>query len=808
MRLSLLRPRQALTSLGRARGFTAAAIVLLGLGIGMSTAMFTVYRGVLVQRLPVADQDRVVIMHPLDRGGAHLDVPVGYLDELRSGGTTTTGIAGVYHQGAMASPLSRDGKTLDLSSGYVTANLFDVLGVRPLLGRMLRPEDGDQGTPAVIVLTYATWRRVFGEDSLIVGRTLVAPDDGSRITIVGVAPPGLEYPAGVDAWQPVKPNMGRQLQVDIVARLAPSASVDAARAELLSITQRVNPFAEFHNKAFAPAIAAAEAHGFVQEVLGTVRPALIVSTAAVALLLVIACVNVGSLLIVRGAARAREFAVRRAIGATASDLATQLLLENGLLGAAGAALGLLLAQALLRILLYFAPAQLPRTDIIRVGGTSLGVAIGASTIALLLFGLAPAIAAARTDPNFALRSDSRVGGGVAQRRVRRWLVSSQVALALVMLAGALLLGRSLAQLESLDLGYVPQRVTLLRLTGPGSDYSTPERSLHLVNDLIAQIQAVPGVIAATSIESPPFKGQSLFITKMSKAEATDAELEAAPYVPFETADVGYFRTFQIPIVRGREFNATDSKGAGRVVVVSEAVARRLWPGEDAVGKRMRSAADSLHTTFTVVGVAHDTRFRELRQTAPAIYWPRAQQDYIAWWGYIAVRSRGEIASVLPSIQRAVADAHPGVSVVRTETMNQLLGAPLAQPRMSTFLLSAFGIVALMLAAIGLYGVMSSLVRQRTREIGIRVALGATSGRVRRAVLSEAMVVVGAGSLAGLAATIASTRLLRAQLYGVSPLDPLSLASACALLIIVGLAAAYFPARYATRIDPARALRSD
>ncbi|MGH7620232.1 MAG: ABC transporter permease [Gemmatimonadaceae bacterium] len=808
MSLSFLRPRQALRSLGRSRGFTSAAVILLGLGIGMSTAMFTVYRAVLVQRLPIADQSRVVIMHPLDRGGAHLDVPVPYLDELRRDGKTIAGIAGVYHQGAMASPLLRDGKALDLSSGYVTANLFDVLGVRPLLGRMLRPDDGEQGTPAVIVISYATWRRVFGEDSLVIGRALIAPYDGSRITIVGVAPPGFEYPVGADAWQPVRRNMGEQLQVDIVARLAPGASVDAARAELLSITQRVNPFVEFRGKTFPPSITDADAHAFVQEVLGTVRPALIVLSAAVALLLVIACVNVGSLLIVRGAGRAREFAVRRAIGASAFDLAAQLLLENGFLGAAGGVLGLLLAQVLLRVLLYLAPAQLPRTDVIRVGGTSLGIAIGTSILAVLVFGLVPALGAARTDPNNALRSDSRVGAGVAQRRARQWLVSSQVALALVMLAGALLLGRSLAQLQSLDLGYVPDQVTFLRLTGPEGDFDTPEKSVHFVDDLLARIHAVPGVIAATSVESPPFKGQSLFLTKMSRAELSDVELEAAPYIPFETADVDYFRTFQIPIVRGRGFQPADAKGAARVVVVSEGLARRLWPGEDPVGKRMRSAYDSLHTNFTVVGVAHDTHFRELRQSAPAIYWPRAQQEYSAWWGYIAVRSGGAIASVLPSIQRAVSDGHPGVTVVRTETMDHLLDAPLAQPRMSTFLLSAFGIVALMLAAIGLYGVMSSAVRQQTREIGIRVALGATAGRVRGAVISEAMVVVGAGSLVGLVAAIASTRLLRTQLFGVSPIDPLSLATACALLIAVGLAAAYFPARYATRIDPARALRAD
>jgi len=376
-----------------------------------------------------------------------------------------------------------------------------------------------------------------------------------------------------------------------------------------------------------------------------------------------------------------------------------------------------------------------------------------------------------------------------------------------MVAGALLLGRSLARLQSLDLGYVPERLSLLRLDGPENTFGSAEHTMQVVNNMIARVEAVPGVVAATMVQSPPFKGESGFITKVSKAELSPRELEASPYIPFEIAGPDYFRTFGIPIVRGRAFLPSDTKTRAKVVVVSDALARRLWPGENAVGKRMRYAYDSSHAEFTVIGVARDTHFRTLQRAAPVIYHSQVQ-SFSAWWGYIAVRTTGKIAPLLRGIERNVSDAYPGMAVVRVQSMERLLDGPLARPRMSAFLLSAFGLIALSLASIGLYGVMSSAVRQRTREIGIRIALGATEGRVRRSVLGEAMVIVSAGTLVGLAGALIATRLLETQLFGVSAGDPLSFGAACAVLVVIGLLAAYFPARYATRIDPARALRAD
>ncbi|HEY4307595.1 MAG TPA: ABC transporter permease [Gemmatimonadaceae bacterium] len=806
MRVSVLSPRVAARSLLRTPGFTVAAVLLLALGIGMATAMFTVYRSVIVQQLPVASQDRLVIMHPLDRSGTHLDVYPAYLDGVRRQSTTIASIAGSYHLGAIPSPLRSEGKALDLTTGYVTANLFDVLGVRPLLGRMLRPEDGEHDQPQVVVLSYQAWRRRFGADSNVIGRRLVAAYDGSTHTVVGVAPPGFEYPAGAELWQPFTRKL--TAQIDIVARLKSGASPATARMELLTLLHATNPFVDSTNK-FAPTIAGVDVHPFTDELFGAVRPALIVLASAVGLLLLIACVNVGSLLLVRGAGREREFAVRRAIGASAFDLTAQLVLENAFLGIAGGILGLGVAQLSIRVLLYLAPSQLPRTDIIGLGGAPLGIAITTTFIALLVFGLLPALNASRIGPNAALRYDSRAGAGagVRQRRVRQSLVSSQIAFAVIMVAGALLLGRSLARLQSLDLGYVPERLTLLRLDGPLSPFDTPEHTTQSVNDIVARTEALPGVVAASMIQSPPFKGESGYITKFSRAEQSNREWEASPFRPFEIAGPDYFRTMGIPIVRGRAFLPSDTKTKAQVVIVSEELARRLWPGEDAVGRRIRYAYDSSQSLFTVVGVARDTHFRNLRTPAPVLYQTQVQ-SFSAWFGYLAVRTTGDITPLLGAIERSINEAYPGFAISRVQTMEQLLDGPLAQPRMSALLLSAFGLAALGLAAIGLFGVMSSAVRQRTREIGIRMALGATEARVRKSVLGEAMVIIGSGTIVGLIGALIATQLLRSQLFEVGAADPLSFGAACVALAVVGLAAAYLPARHATKIDPARALRSD
>jgi putative ABC transport system permease protein len=380
-----------------------------------------------------------------------------------------------------------------------------------------------------------------------------------------------------------------------------------------------------------------------------------------------------------------------------------------------------------------------------------------------------------------------------------------MALALVLVASAALLVRTFQQLASLDLGYAPEHVSLIEYTAPKSDLPTQERIDDAGKRLVARIEATPGVIAATPVESPPLKGQSFYIMKVAPSTAPASERDHYPFVPFEFVGPDYFETFRIPIRRGRAFRASDDKGAPRVVVISETLARRLWPNEDAVGKQLIRTNDN--SPWTVVGVAADTHFRELRNTGPVIYF-ESEQVSSYWNGNLAVRTTGSLAATLPALRAASRDVDPNLVIWHAETMDQLLDEAMAQPRLSALLLTSIGFFALLLSAIGLYGVMSSVVRQQTRAIGVRIALGATPREIARLVLDDAMRVVSIGGIAGAAGALVAGHLLASQLFRVKPLDPISLAIAAIVLVSVGAVAALVPAVRAAHIDPVEALRAE
>ncbi len=801
----------AVRAIRRAPGFAAATIAILGLGIGVSTAMFAIYKTVLVDRLPVTAQDQLVVMHPLDRGGIHLDAPYPYLQVIARDSAIFRAVAGVYHLGARPTPFTDGDAAINLSAAGVSPNFFNVFGMRPVVGRFFVPDDGRVGAPTAIVLSYAAWRRRFGGDAAIVGRSLVEPFYGRGERIIGVAPAGFDFPAGTDAWAQLPADFTGQ--VDIIARLSPRATLESARGELLALVRRSNPFANVPAGPGKPPppldlfqMSGVEAHSFADTVLGGSRPAIIAVTLAVALLLVIACVNVGNLVLVRLLGRTREVAVRRALGASFVDVARLFFLENAMLGLAGGVVGLLTAIGLLRIAHAVAPVQLPRTDSLALAGAPIAEAAGITIVAMMLIGLVPSLTASRVSAYTALRSDSRTGtGGKSKRRTRRWLVSVQMALSVILLSGAALLVRTLERLQTMNLGYSPDHLSMISFTGPQSIFSTPAQIFEVAKQLVAQIESTPGVVAATPIESAPFKGQSFFIMKVAPSEAPASERGNYPFVPFEFVGPDYFRTFQIPILKGRAFNATDTKSGPPVVVISEVLAHQLWPTQDALGKQLIQTADN--STWTVVGIANDTHFRELKHVGPVVFF---DWDQIApfWSGYVAVRTRAPLAATLPALRATAHTVNSSLALWDAETMDQFLDAPLAQPRLSALLMSGFSLVALLLSAVGLYGVMSSAVRQQTRDIGVRVALGATPGDVRRLVGREAMWVIGLGALVGIAAAMFVGRILASQLFGVGQLDPVSLALAPGLLLVIGMGAAYFPAQRAVRIDPVEALRAE
>ncbi|HEV8496697.1 MAG TPA: ABC transporter permease [Gemmatimonadaceae bacterium] len=788
--------RIALRGLRRTPAFTAAAILILGFGIGTAVAMFTVFRAVLLERLPVRDPERVVVLSTYKDPKVEYGLVSPHIKAVQRESRTIRLIGAFAHWGTSQGPLVDGDRTLTMGRVVVTGTFFQVLGTRPFLGRLFKAEDDQHGAAPVLVLSYKAWRRDFGGDSSIVGRHLYEPYSQLNYTVVGIAPPGLDYPTGAEYWI-IWPE--GNLSVIAIARLAPGVTPSAAAAELLSIVQRVSP--EFH-------VTGAKAIGLTQAILGDVRPILLVLTGAVALLLLIACVNVGGLLLLRAGSRARELAIRRALGATYGDVVKQLLLESGLLAVAGGAFGIVCAQALTKVLLVLAPTQLPRAEVIELSGTPIAAGIGVTMLTVLLFGVVPSVIAARTDVAGTLRLDTRSGrDSMTRRRFRHVLVGAQTMLALMMLAGGALLARSLARLQSLNLGYDADHLTMLATSWPSKKYDSVSKMYPLGEDVIRRWRAIPGVVAVTPTLIPPLVGDNVFLGRLDREGQSESDRASNPIVPIESGGKEYFRTLGTPLLRGRPFEDADRENAELVAIVSESVARLVWPGQDPIGKRIHYwTPDSVNASRRVIGVAADTHLRIFRAATPTVYVPWRQAGF--WQFNFAIRTSGEIGTVLPALRREARAVDPQLMLWYVHPMDELLAKPLARPRMSAVLMSMFAGAALLLAAIGLYGLMASVVRESTREIGIRMALGAAPERLRRDVLGQALAVSGAGAIIGLVVTLFASRLLAAMLFDVSPTDPVALVTACVVLLIVVTIAAYVPARWATRVDPASALRSD
>jgi predicted permease len=803
--------RVALRGYQRTPGFALTVLAILGLGIGMSTAMFTTFDTVLIRRLPVRDQDRLVVMWPYRVRGSELAPPVGDLSDIERSSQTVSGAAGVSHWGASATPYLDGDRTVRLQTAFATTNLFDVLGVQPVRGRLFRATDYPIGSAHVVVLSYRTWQTQFDGSDATIGRKLLDPWTREAFTVVGVAPPGLDYPSGVEAWWAI--NQADTLyRVMTVARLRPGTSMEAARAEFFTLVNRLEPKWN---------LTGANASSFAAAVLGDVRPILIALMTAVGLLLLIACVNVGNLFLVRAGARARELSIRRAIGATLGDLIRQLATESALLAVGGGIIGAAIGALLLRALIVVAPVQLPRIDELSLRPSVLLVVVAVTMLATLATGIIPALIGSRVDPASPLRQDARSGREtVHRRRVRDWLIASQIALALVMLAGAGLLSRSLFELERINMGYDTDHLSIMSLAFDPKTFVPPdttragrvEYNLGVDQQFERRMLAIPGVTAITPFTTLPFMGAGINIGVFEAEGQSDVDVRASPTIPWEIGGPDYFRTFGIHVLRGRGFQLSDRDGSELIAVVSESVARRLWPGQNAIGKQIRFAPSAqrdgtpLPKLWTgwrrIVGVVSDTHFREFRDASPTVYLPWRQLPGVQWANF-AFRSRGDVTATSAAIRAAVKELNPTYTVW---TFDDVLSSPLAQPRLSALLLVAFGLVALLLATVGLYGVMSSIVREQTREIGIRVALGATPRLIRDAVLRRAMVVSAIGGLVGLVVALGGTRFLRSMLFRVSPADPITLVAVSVLLFAVTLAAAYLPARRATKVDAMIALR--
>jgi putative ABC transport system permease protein len=811
-------------SLRRSPTFTLTVALILGLAIGMSSAMFTVFRSVLITRLPVRDQDRIVELSGIAAGAAS-EVPLtpAQIQRLRDQSHTLTSVAALAHWRVIDEALTDGDRRVTLKEAVVTDEFFDVLGANPVVGRFFQKGDALQwgansaGTGVPIVLSYSAWKRDLGGDSSVVGRHLLSPKMNWTMNVIGVAPAGLDYPRGVEFW--VGAVYGSS---DVVARIAPNVSVEAARQDFQNFIAHDPDFVKY-----GMAATKGQIHTLSEMIVGDARPALLALTAAVALLLVLACTNVGNLLLLRSAGRVREMAIRRAIGASAADIVRQLLTESALLAVAGGVLGVAFSKLLLSGLVRMAPSSLPRADLIAGAGAPIAIGALVTAATVILFGVIPSFAALRFDLSSPLRSDTRSGTeGRKLRNVRQLLVASQIALAVVVLAGAGLLVRSLARLTSLDMGYTTEHLSMLNFSLPWRQYAgdcRPKRDQLVSADsavwnqcaqtmnfvaherVMANLRQVPGVMSVSPEAVPPFLGSNVWMGRYASQEQSDADSRANPWFGFDAVGPEYFQTLGVKLIAGRAFTDADREDSPRVAIITEAIARRLWPNESAVGKRLRQGED--HTPdslITVVGVVRDFHYRLHRESTPTIFRPYRQ---VLAQGYLVVRERG--AEIPTSVlQRAVEDAGGGAIFIRSQSMDALIEPQLSTPRFDALLLSIFAVAALVLAAVGLYGIMASAVNQQTRELGIRMALGATAGGVRNMVMRQALTVAIAGTIVGLVGAIGGSRLLTSMLFEVAPSDPATLGLVSVLLLVIATGAAYIPARRATRIDPARALRAE
>jgi len=799
--------RVGIRGLRRTPGFAVTAILTLALGIGLATAVFTVADALLLRRLPVEDQDRLVVLwgQTPERDFAH---PLGLADAREFARRTRAleRVAFSAYEGAWPTPIRDAGEMSRLRVALVSGAFFDVLGVQPVLGRTLRVDDDVLGAAPVLVLSHGAWQRRFGGDAQVLGRQIVIHASGVAHTIVGVMPQGLEYPRGVDFWAPLTPARTRpgtdstEADVNVIGRLQQGATAAQARDELTAFFGRADgsPWQRDLRGVL---------HTLPRLVLGDTRPALIVFAAAAGLLLLITCINVANLLLVRGVGRVREIAVRSALGAGRGQVIMQLLIENGVLAVVGGALGIAVAAAALQSFIAFAPAGVPRLDEIQVNATALAGAVGITGVAMLLFGLAPAILTSRVELQRVLRSDARQSGSRRSRLATEALVAGQVALALVVLSGAGLIAKSLLKLERADLSFEPSRLLIGELAVRYDQYNNAEKQVALLKEMVPQLQLIPGVLAVSPVVAVPFSGSGGWDGRPAAEGQFSEAAHANPMLNMEVVAPDYFKTLGIAVLRGRGFTDADREGALPVVVVSRSAARYYWPGDDPIGKRLLFGAE-LDQALTVIGVVPDTRYRDLREARPSVYFPLRQSVFPFVPMTLAIRTSGPPAGLVPVIRRVVDATAPGVALASAAPFETFLEGPLAQPRLNALLLAVFAGAAVVLAAVGLFGAMATMVRQRTRELGVRMALGANGGDLRRMVMGRGLTIAAIGSALGLLGAILANRLLRGLLYDVTPTDVATLTAVTGFLIVVAAVASLIPARTSTRIDPVVALRAE
>ena len=799
--------RYSLRSLLRRPAFTLVAVATLALGIGATTAIWSVVNGVLLRSLPYDGADRIVSIWQTSRQTPGGDVggsvsPVAITD-WREQAKSFESVA-LYTPASVV--LTGLGEAEVVRGGVVTPDFFAVFRASPILGREFTPEEDRASGPDVIVVSHGFWRERLGGRSDVLGTTIAI--SGRPRQIVGVAPPGFDFPNGARLWFPVQndpENCGRDcVYLNGIARLAPGVTVAAARDEMSRVASFLEQTYPESNTDAGLAVSTLQDH-----VVGEVRDALVVLLLAVLTVLLIGCANVANLLLARGTSRGDEVAIRSALGAGRARIARQLLTESVVLALLGGVAGIGLAYAGVAALHRFAP-DLPRLDEVTVEASTLLFALGLAALTALVFGLAPALALVRS-PLAAMLGQGRRGDGGDRRRSagRAALLVAEVGLSLMLLLGAGLLLRSFARMQAVEPGYRIDDLAHFGLSLPPSRYPTHEQALQTLVEIERELEAQPAVLGVARVRGMPLDSGET-VTSFARPDLPPPPPGQSPTAIYVVAAHDLFDLIEMPMVEGRAFAPSDRVGSVPVAIVNRAAAERFWPGESPVGKQidgLLSLGIPDQGPRTIVGVVSAARTRALvQEPAPEIYVPFDQ--VASRYATFVVRTAGGVGVVQEAARRIVRARDPLLPLMAPGTLSDLASAQLARPRFYLALLALFAVLAVVLAAVGIYGVVAYVVSRRTREIGIRMALGATPGSVVALVVKQGIGPAILGVVLGLAGALGAGRLISRLLYGVEPSDPLSMVAATALLLLVVLAACSLPARRAARIPPASALRAD
>jgi predicted permease len=797
--------RYAIRALRSSPGFTATALLTLALGIGANTAIFSVVRGVLLEPLPFTQPERLVrVWHAQPSNGianGAVSEP-DFLDWQRATQRAASLGAYFYAEGLAGVDLTGVGTPERLGPALVTDGFFQTLGTAPLLGRALQTADHVEGRNHVVVLSHGLWTRRFGADPGIVGRSISL--NGDPFQVVGVMPPGFTYPADrtIDAWLPLSyfgpDNIGRSRGshfLQVIARLKPGVTETQLDDELTGFaTQLASQYPD------NPGWTGITTRNLRDAILGEVRAPLVVLMVAVAMLLLIACVNIASLLLARATARQRELAVRAALGAGRGRIARQLLTESMTLAFLGGALGIGFGWIAVRTLASTGASELPRAGQIGVDGWVLAFTLVVAVLCGLLFGVAPTIRASAANLQGMLRAGARGSVGGAGQRLRSGLVVVEVALAVVLVIGAGLATKSFARLLRVSPGWNSDNA-LVVMTSVSDRFESREARLAFYQTVLETIRGLPGVVAAGSIRDLPLRGNGEGM-RISTPERPAAPGEGIPAQQHQIS-TDYFRAMGTPLRSGRGFEVTDHATAPFVVMINEELAKRLWPGERADGKSIRIGTRDI----PVVGVVANMRQRGLAEPVDPALYIHAMQNFRSRMS-IVIRTTGDPASMADPVRRAIWSLDPNQTIASVTTLEEVLGTAVARPRLLAWLLALFGALGLTLGALGIFGVLAYAVNQRRQEIGVRVALGASPRSVMRLIVGQGMLLAGAGVIAGILGASMLTQSMQTVLFGIEPSDTATFIQVVAVLLAAALLASWLPARRALAIDPVTALRYD